>query len=539
VKILRLAAATLLLFGSVLAHADEFGVGYKIKFGDFHGDGGRDLFIQAPPAKLILIPFDDMVIPIKTCCTKDLFLVSNGSGSFTMVNDPTPAQRALAAAWTIAEELIANPRDYDLDGILDLEIVGIRTLISNAEDVILYGNASSPTPTMVQTTARVRRYWAQVSGWMADNNFFHANAPLIMTPGSTPASPRWFASVLNPSNTTLINMFLSQCRARFPGKQCGTTPVFPPGEPCVRNVAIYDSQGRYVGNTTTNLCDYPLHIVYYEGGNVTYQRDYSVFEPDARETADILDRLNDGCHAMPTNDQERLEWILETAIFFRNVGDRMMPSDTANSWLHEPFPEDANYVQNEITFHHYDVKTQICKMSEANCTLPIVKDIVHRYFTYPAYQLRPTMTPIDGVTVHTAYITAPGATPFPAAYIWGAGPIIQQWIQSSVWVGGTRNVTQNGHVVYPGTISRHISAKGDGIEVFTHGMGHNRAFCKLAIENRSMQAFIGRGNDMNGPLAFGQLDIEMRKYWRQRYRPSGNNKIEPVGPPDEINPVLE
>ncbi|HEU5134052.1 MAG TPA: hypothetical protein VFU13_02810 [Steroidobacteraceae bacterium] len=536
-KLIKFAAAAFLLLVGIGARAGEFSAGYTIKYGDFHGDGGRDLFIQAPAAKIVPILLDDMIIPVKVCCTKDLFLVNDGAGSFTMVSDPSPAQRALAAAWTIAEEMIANPRDIDLDGIIDLEIVGIRTLIGNGNDVILYGNASTQTPTMVTLNPRIRRYWAQVSGWLADNNFFHANAPLVMTPGSTPASPRWFASVLNPSNTTLINMFLSQCRSRFPGSQCGTTPVFPPGEPCVRNVAIYDSQGRYIGNTNTNLCDYPLHIVYYEGGNVTYQRDYSVFEPDALETADILDRLNDGCHAMPTNDQERLESIIESQII-RNIGN-VLASDTANSWPHEPFPEDANYVQQDITFHHYDVKTRICKLSEANCTLPIVKDTVHRYFTYPAYQLRPTMTPIDGVTVHTAYITAPGATSFPSAYIWAAGPIIQQWIQSSVWVGGTRNVTQNGHVVYPGTISRHISVKGDGIEVFTHGMGHNRAFCKLAVENRAMQAFIGRGNDINGPLAFGQLDHEMRKYWRQRYRPGGNNKIEPVGPPDEINPALE
>src|SRR5688500_18758454 len=185
VKSFRLAIALVLLCAGGIAGAAGFGDGYTLKYGDFNGDGRRDLMIQAPPPKIVPISLDDILIPVKLCCDEpDKVLINNGGGNFTLINALTTAQKLITAVWPIADEVFLNDRDFDVDGKIDLEIMGIKSLISDADDLILYHNGSGVAPQIKRETLSFKRFHAQVALWERDNNFFEANAPLVITPTS-------------------------------------------------------------------------------------------------------------------------------------------------------------------------------------------------------------------------------------------------------------------------------------------------------------------------------------------------------------------
>jgi hypothetical protein len=147
VKAFKLATALVLLCAGGIAGAAGFGDGYTLKYGDFNVDGRRDLMIQAPPPRIVPIFLDDIAIPIKLCCDEpDKVLINNGDGNFTLINALTAAQQLIAALWPIADEVFLDDRDFDVEGKIDLEIIGIKTLISDADDLILYHDGRGIAP---------------------------------------------------------------------------------------------------------------------------------------------------------------------------------------------------------------------------------------------------------------------------------------------------------------------------------------------------------------------------------------------------------
>jgi len=74
-------------------------------------------------------------------------------------------------------------------------------------------------------------------------------------------------------------------------------------------------------------------------------------------------------------------------------------------------------------------------------------------------------------------------------------------------------------VSYPGTISRYVELKDDALQLFTHGIGVNRAFCALNQASRPAQILIATANDLEGPKQFGRLSKQMRSWWQQHYSP--------------------
>jgi hypothetical protein len=539
VKAFRLPIALVLLCVAGVAGAAGFGDGYTLKYGDFNGDGRRDLMVQAPRPRIVPISVDDIFVPVKLCCDEpDKVLINNGGGNFTLINALTTAQKLITALWPIADEVFLNDRDFDVDGKIDLEIMGIKSLITDADDLILYHNGSGIAPQIKRETLSFKRFHTQVALWERDNNFFEANAPLVITRTSAPTGQRWYASVMDMNNQFLIQKFLSECRMRFPNRQCGATRIFPPGEPCYRTVAIYDSNGNFIKNDTVNLCDYEIHIVTYTGGTVTYEKDYTVFEPEARETAEILRRLNSGgCHAMPTTDEERIRMIYESQM--SRWLARLPNADTPNHWRHARFPGDDLFDPGEATYHHYDVRMRVCPANATNCN-PVTINAVHRYFSFPHYKLGPKMTGLDG-SYEMAYIAPPYFTGDKSNYVIPAGLISQKTVTDTPpWVGAIQNITQPDHLVHPGTISRIVQGEADGVYVFTHGIGYNRARCALTENMRPINIIAGNQNDIHGRAAFAQLNIEMIRYWKRNYGGTTVRKITPEGPEDrsDWNPVI-
>src|SRR4029077_5700573 len=168
------------------------------------------------------------------------------------------------------------------------------------------------------------------------------------------------------------------------------------------------------------------------------------------------------------------------------------------------------------TFHHYDVRTPICKLSEQNCNMATVRDIAHRSFSPPHIYLRPEFTSIPGSPV-MAFVAAPGLSSFTSFYTIQAGYVTQRFVASGPWSSSIQNVTESGHISYPGTISRFVEQRGDSLNVFTHGIGVNRSYCALNQNSRPLQILIATANDVEGPKQFNMLSKQMRWWWQQHY----------------------
>lgn len=506
------------------ARAAGFDDTYKVYQGHLNNDDKLDLYVRS--SRAIVIPVDDMPIVIGPP-VRDFVLQTNGQNGFTILGQLTPEQRMQALQWQPAEQIDVFTRDVDLDGYTDLDLVGIGYVAAGYFDLIAYAPTQRGAPPSLLTSKnnKFSRFHEHLFGWLRDNNYFQANAPQKIT-SIEPGQRWWFGSIADPTNTYLMNKWLADCRVRYPGYVCALSDR-PPPPPCERTVPQTDDQGNYVGTGPSNICEKPIHVIIYTPGTIQTSPDYSVFDTDARETADILVRINAACPAIPATDAERLAQIAEL-IYQHAILRNVPPADKMNSFQHAPFPGDELFNTADKTYHHYDVRTRICGLSEANCNMAVVRDDAGRSFSYPAFMLRRHFTPIPGPAV-TAYITAPALTSVAVAYVIPAGPITQRFVESGQWVGATQNITQVNHVVYPGTISRYIELKDNTLYAFTHGVGINRAFCSLAPEARPYNIFLAAQNDANGPKAFKQLDRELIKYWKRNFSPAGA-PTDPLGP---------
>ncbi|WP_161828211.1 hypothetical protein [Steroidobacter agaridevorans] len=516
---LLLALLSGLLVSGVIetARAAGFDQRYSVRIGDENSDGTMDaIFVKAPGS--VLIPIDDLSIVVPPG-VRDFILRSNGQLGFAIDGQLSAAERAATATWAATEAIDLFVRDVDLDGRIDLELTGISQVIPNHFDQIVYAPATNYGAPSVLTSEnrKFSRFHEDLFRWLQNNDYFDQNAPRKIT-SVEPAQRYWFGSLADRDNAYLMNKWLQDCSVRYPNHFCAVSDR-PPPPPCVRTVSQTDDYGNYIGTANTDICQKPVHILIYLPGAITTAADYSVFDAEARETADILERLNLTCPALPTSDAERLAQIGD--LIYQHVILRNVPAaDRLNSWTHEPFPGDELFNAADKTYHHYDVLTKVCDLSETNCNLANVRDSAARRYSYPAFQMQANLTTIPGGSL-PVYVASPGLTSYPWAYIVPAGPINQRMIQAGPWQGGTQNVTEAPHISYPGTISRYIEQKNNALHVFTHGTGLNRAKCTLGTENRAYNIFLAAQNDLHGPKAFKTLDKQIIRYWRRTYTPNG------------------
>jgi hypothetical protein len=273
--------------------------------------------------------------------------------------------------------------------------------------------------------------------------------------------------------------------------------------------------GESLGTDTVDVCGDPFHIYVYVVGQVSLTPDTSATDSDARGTAEILEGFNRNCDAVDPVTDRKVGDILR-----RIYGTTIKPITnlTNNSIAHAPVAGDELFDPLESTFHHYDVRTQVCDSGDPSCTVDVIDAEVLRRFTYPSFQLQPTFTAIDNVETRLAYITLPFLTDASGSYVLPAGPIKQRRLVDPGFLqGGSQNITQSSHLVFPGLITRKARLNSRGVEVFTHGLGLNRAFCTPRGQLTILNGIIAYSNDRLGPKAFRQLDREMIKYYRRRF----------------------
>src|SRR5690606_27539079 len=107
-------------------------------------------------------------------------------------------------------------------------------------------------------------------------------------------------------------------------------------------------------------------------GSVSVAKDYTVFDEHARETHEILERLQQDCSVFtPSTDTDRINEILGGIYGIPvNVTDGYFRNNT----IHPPAPGDELFDEKDPTFHHYDVRSKLCETGQPNCNLTAAND---------------------------------------------------------------------------------------------------------------------------------------------------------------------
>jgi hypothetical protein len=140
---LRHALAVLLLTAApTLAHSAGFQESYQAATGDLNGDGLQDVYLKAE-TDLVLIPLDDLVIPVRKRADVAPFVLQRlPDQTFQIVSNLTSAQRAAIGGWQIAAAVVAESIDINMDGFLDLLVTGI----ASADPVIVFAAEQHHAP---------------------------------------------------------------------------------------------------------------------------------------------------------------------------------------------------------------------------------------------------------------------------------------------------------------------------------------------------------------------------------------------------------
>lgn len=161
---LRLALTLLLLtVAPTLANSAGFQESYKAATGDLNGDGLQDIYLKAE-TDLVLIPLDDLVIPIrKRADVAPFVLQRRPDQTFQIVSNLTSAQRAAINGWQSAAAVVAESLDVNMDGFLDLLVTGIPS----ADPVIVFAAEQQHAPPVAakSLSSGLRTFLYDVHRW--------------------------------------------------------------------------------------------------------------------------------------------------------------------------------------------------------------------------------------------------------------------------------------------------------------------------------------------------------------------------------------
>lgn len=494
---------------------DEY---YEMRVGQFDGDGLPDVYVSSSRGTVI-VAVDDLPIVIPPPVAP-FVLRNNGDGSFSLVTSPLSAeQRRSMSTWpTVAVDF--SLRDVDANGAVDLTLEDLETSFGAFDHIVFAHHQRGRGP--IQVTPKddkFRRYHDDLARWMLDPGYF-SNVPLKVV-SAQPTTSMWYGFVSDARAYSTVFQLIADCKSTYPSYVCGYTSTDPVD--CTQSVIVLDENMQPVGvDPNHEVCQYSVHVYVYLPGSVTVVADTSIYDTDAKETAELIRRLRENCPQVPILDPEAahgVEQIL-SRVYGANIFDQSVgPVNVDNSISHPPVAGDGAFTWADPTFHHYDVQTQICTLGSPGCSVGHLNELL-RWFSYPSFRLQPTMTRVDSVE-HVLVWISTSAVWYHNSYVVPGGTITQRFLNGGYWQGAIQNVTDTTHIVYPGAITRKIRERGNALEVFTHGIGLNRIFCTIYDQSidRPIQLIMGFSNDVFGAAAFRALDKQMKR--RHQSNPTG------------------
>lgn len=196
----RAVAFACLLYGACFtAHAD-FDAKYKAYSGDLDNNGYNDLFLSRSP-DVVVIPLDDIPIPIAKRRAEYVVLMQAANKTFTVNSAPSATNVATMKTWTPSQVQL-TARDLNVDGQQDIFIKNFAAdpkFVAGTADQIVFAANSPTAATAVAVTQAMREFFTQIHGWILnrdyfintaiDNDWYHYN-------GNT-ATGWWFIEYIN------------------------------------------------------------------------------------------------------------------------------------------------------------------------------------------------------------------------------------------------------------------------------------------------------------------------------------------------------
>lgn len=145
---------------------------YEARVGDINGDGRQDIYVDR-----------QTVADTGNGSIEELILQQESGGSFTASN-PTPSQRADAAAWSVSDVYV-QILDVNLDGFVDLFIRDLDEIIPGALSQIVFapGELYVTDPMGVKAIdAPTTQFLSELRDWVDDPYYFYDNAVEITVP---------------------------------------------------------------------------------------------------------------------------------------------------------------------------------------------------------------------------------------------------------------------------------------------------------------------------------------------------------------------
>jgi hypothetical protein len=161
-----------------VAHAGDspgFAKDFIARVGDLNGDGRLDIFLQQQKPKVVQISLDDLTFPVPLRPDVGEFVLQqNAAGEFNLVSTLTAQAKQAIKQWAIQSAIKVIARDLNIDGVVDVLLGGVGSVIPGGKNVIVF---ASPTvngpPTVVRNVDSVLDKFIKDVGGFSDNpNYF-------------------------------------------------------------------------------------------------------------------------------------------------------------------------------------------------------------------------------------------------------------------------------------------------------------------------------------------------------------------------------
>ncbi len=259
------------------ASAQGFGGRSEVLRGDFNLDGLADLYLRQAPVTNP-VGSDGIDVPIVTPSDVGEFVLQqNQDRTFKIVSGMSQAQVSQLRRWT-ATKIKVLASDVNADGRDDLMLGGIGTVIPGADDLIVYAperSGSAPTD-HVAIDNDFRKFFKELGQWIGNPNYFTENAPDRVEQ----VNRTFYFGIANAFG---LRRLFYQCAAYRGNCSWGYLNLAALLARWGINCAQFISpQNPWI------FCRFGYHVFYTRTVEQVTGKDYSVFEPEALDFANIF-----------------------------------------------------------------------------------------------------------------------------------------------------------------------------------------------------------------------------------------------------------
>lgn len=299
----------LFFLAPLFAYAEGFDENYQVYSGDINNDGLTDFYISNKTAKFVPIISKNSPVFVRNARynsdVSNFALIQNSDKTFNIKPSFSVAEQALVDQWASSTVNIVLG-DFNLDGIIDILLKDVASIISNVLDQIIFAPVSKNAPPQAirEVDNGLSEFFEEVHYWTVNEDYFDDNAPVITQPvtiSDVIVLPEWCASPAWVSeNGPLSNL--------------------APIPTVIRNSLdeIYDDRDDYL----TFCYGSGRTVIHYDVVSVQYDiavgvKDYSIFNQEALALTRAVEKVTDIDSTVidpTTQDGEAIRSIFEAVL---------------------------------------------------------------------------------------------------------------------------------------------------------------------------------------------------------------------------------